>query len=381
MPAELKDFFLDLQKREIIADHANLENFFQLKPNEKVIYWGVDCTNDSLHIGSLFTILQLVRFAQKGFKMLLILGVATSKIGDPSDKDKERPLLEVNQIDGFQEKIKEQLNSLLIKPKKDSPLFLNFSPLEKFYSNVFTNGELLKNVNKVLEIPDEGNNKEKWEKYLQYIWPLKDSSKFQILNNQDWLEKINFIDFLRKTGKNLTVAYLSAKETIKKRIDTGISYLEFSYPLIQAYDFYYLYENYNCHGQLGGSDQWGNLTTGLKLIHNYHPQNKCFALTFNLLTDKEGKKISKSSAGKTIWLSPEKTSFPEFYDFLRNLPDEKALKFLSQFTFLTEEQVKKIDQLNNPRKLRIPQRILIELLFYLLYGERGMEWLKKESAK
>jgi len=114
-----------------------------------------------LHIGSLFTILQLVRFAQKGFKMLLILGVATSKIGDPSDKDKERPLLEVNQIDGFQEKIKEQLNSLLIKPKKDSPLFLNFSPLEKFYSNVFTNGELLKNVNKVLEIPDEGNNKEK----------------------------------------------------------------------------------------------------------------------------------------------------------------------------------------------------------------------------
>jgi len=112
----------------------------------------------------------------------------------------------------------------------------------------------------------------------------------------------------------------------------------------------------------------------LKLIRSIHPENKTFAFTFPLLTDKDGKKISKSSTGKTIWLSVKKTSYHEFYDFLSNMPDEQALKFLYQFTFLTKEQIEKINQLNNPRKLRIPQRILIELLFYFLYQEKGLNW-------
>lgn len=195
---------------------------------------------------------------------------------------------------------------------------------------------------------------------MRYVWPLKENTNFLILNNKDWLEKINFIDFLRQTGKYLTVAYLLSKETIKKRIESGISFLEFSYPLIQAYDFYYLYQNYQCHGQLGGSDQWGNLTTGLKLIRNFYPENKTFAFNFPLLTDNEGKKFSKSESGKKIlWLNAERK---DFYDFWRNMSDGQAKIYIKQFTFLEEKQIEELIKLNNPPKLRVLQRILYELI-------------------
>jgi tyrosyl-tRNA synthetase len=176
-------------------------------------------------------------------------------------------------------------------------------------------------------------------------------------------------DFLRQTGKYLTIAYLSSKEAIQKRIETGLSFLEFSYPLIQAYDFYYLYDSYNCRGQLGGSDQWGNLTTGLELIRKKYAEkneiSKTFAFNFPLLTNKDGKKFSKTGKGENIlWLnSAEK----DFYDFFRNMTDEQAKVYIKQFTFLEEEQVQKL--LDNPPKLRIPQRILYELIYWLSYGE------------
>src|SRR5205809_2872136 len=141
MSTDLKSFFQDLQKRGIVANYANLENFYQLKPEEKVIYLGIDCTGERLHIGHLFLYFQTVRFAKEGFKVLLVLGGATSKIGDPSDKDKERPLLEERQIEDYQEKIKSQLERILIKAKKIEKV--NFSPLEKFYSD---NPELLKKI-------------------------------------------------------------------------------------------------------------------------------------------------------------------------------------------------------------------------------------------
>src|ERR1044072_413488 len=139
MSTNLEAFFQDLQKRKIIANYANLENFYQLEPNEKVIYLGIDCTGERLHIGHLFLYFQTIRFAKEGFKILLVLGGATSKIGDPSDKDKERPLLEEKQIENYQEKIKLQLERILIKPKKIGEV--DFSPLEQFYSD---NAELLK---------------------------------------------------------------------------------------------------------------------------------------------------------------------------------------------------------------------------------------------
>jgi tyrosyl-tRNA synthetase len=151
MPAELKSFFVDLQKRETIANHANLENFYQLKPNQKVIYWGVDCTKDSLHVGHLFAIIQIIRFAQKGFKILLVLGGATSQIGDPSDKLKERPQLAENELKDYYQQIKEQITNLLLKEKKISRP--NFQPLELFYRD---NPDLLKKIYQKLVL-DQAN--------------------------------------------------------------------------------------------------------------------------------------------------------------------------------------------------------------------------------
>ncbi|CAI2163584.1 2059_t:CDS:10 [Funneliformis geosporum] len=208
---DLVDFFQDLQKRGLIANSANLDNFYQLKSEEKVVYLGIDCTAESLHIGHLFLLIQTIRFAHQGFQVLLVLGGATSKIGDPSDKVKERTQLEVKKLVEYQTKIKEQLQKILFTSRQIKKP--QFAPLEQFYG----------------EDPK-----------------LLDKNKFQILNNQDWLEK---------------------------RLETGLSYLAFSYSLLQAYDFYYLYQTYNCHGQLGGSDQWGNLTTGLKLIRGFFPEN------------------------------------------------------------------------------------------------------------
>src|SRR3954452_11669314 len=155
MLTKLTDFFQDLQWREIIANVANLENFYHLKPEEKVIYLGIDCTGERLHIGHLFLYFQTVRFAKEGFTILLVLGGATSKIGDPSDKDKERPLLEEKQIENYQEKIKSQLERILIKPKKINQV--NFAPLEQFYSD---NPKLLKDIYQILKINSE-DKKEK----------------------------------------------------------------------------------------------------------------------------------------------------------------------------------------------------------------------------
>ena len=370
MSSDLKLFFQDLQKRGLIANKANLENFHQLRPEEKVIYLGIDCTGERLHIGHLFLYFQTVRFAKEGFKVLLVLGGATSKIGDPSDKVKERPLLEEKQIKGYLEKIKLQLEKILIEPKKIEEKDL--SPLEQFYPD---NSQLLNSIYWILKINRDEKKEQQWKDYLRYIWPLKTNLNFQILNNKGWLEKINFVNFLRQTGKYLTVAYLSSKETVKRRINTGITFLEFSYPLVQAYDFYYLYENYNCRGQLGGSDQWGNLTTGLELIKKIHSGKrvKTFAFNFPLLTDKEGKKLSKSESGQRIlWLNSDKK---DFYDFFRNMTDEQAKIYIKQFTFLSENQIEELLKLvkENPPQLRILQWILYELIYWLNYGESSKE--------
>jgi tyrosyl-tRNA synthetase len=373
MTKNLELFFQDLNKRGIIANSANLESFYQLKSEEKVVYLGIDCTAESLHIGHLFLLIQTIRFAEAGFKVLLILGGATSKIGDPSDKLKERPQLGTSDLNNYFQAIKNQISRIVFRPSvSEITKDLDFLPLESFYSD---NPELLSNIYQILGISKESKNQEKWEKYLSYIWPLNEN-KYQILNNEEWLGNLRLLDF-NKIGQNITINYLLSKETIKQRVEnpnSGLSYLAFSYSLLQAYDFYYLFENYNCRGQLGGSDQWGNLTTGLKLISNFYPEeenqtekkNKSFAFTFNLLTDKEGKKISKSEGKKTLWLGGEKK---DFYDFWRNLSDEQAKVYIRQFTFLQEEQIEELERLNNPPKLRIFQRILLELIWALNYGD------------
>ncbi|WNE40610.1 MAG: Tyrosine--tRNA ligase 1 [Mycoplasmataceae bacterium] len=389
MTKNLELFFEDLNNRGIIANFANLESFYQLKSEEKVVYLGIDCTAESLHIGHLFLLIQTIRFAEVGFKVLLILGGATSKIGDPSDKSKERPQLESDQLNNYFQSIKNQVSRIVFRSSISKITEdLDFSPLESFYSY---NPQLLSDIYQVLGINKEEKNQEKWKKYLSYIWPL-DENKYQILNNEEWLGNLRLLDFNR-FGRNITINYLLSKETIKQRIENpaaGLSYLAFSYSLLQAYDFYYLHKKYNCRGQLGGSDQWGNLTTGLELIRKTYleekdqnnantnelsvngpdwkdeEKNKSFAFTFNLLTDKEGKKISKSEGKKTLWLGGEKK---EFYDFWRNLSDEQAKVYIKQFSFLKESQIEELEKLNNPPKLRIFQWILLELIWFLNYGE------------
>ena len=372
MSKKLEIFWADLTERKLITNQANLANFIQLKPKKKVVYWGIDCTNDSLHFGHLFLMIQIVRFAQQGFQVILLLGGATSRIGDPSDKLKERPQLSKEKLKAYSQAIQEQIQQLLLTPKNLPQL--NFGPLELFYHE---KPEMLKKIYQILQLKKQNT----WKRYLQYIWPLAKSGSFLILNNSQWLNQLSFLDFLQQVGQKISVNYLLAKETIKQRLDSpsGLSFLAFNYSLLQAYDFYYLYQNYHCQGQLGGSDQWGNLTTGLKLVRSFCPQNQTFALTFPLLTDSEGKKISKSAGSKAIWLALSKTSLAELYDFGRNMTDQQALKWLFQLTFLSKEQVEKINQLNQPRKLRIPQRILTELLFYFLHQEKGLIWLKENK--
>jgi tyrosyl-tRNA synthetase len=223
----------------------------------------------------------------------------------------------------------------------------------------------LDEIYNILEIKQSFSKKEKWEKFLQYVWPIKNGS-YTILNNSDWLEKISFVDFINEVGRNISINYLLAKETIKQRLEVGLSYLAFNYSLLQAYDFYYLNKKYNCNGQIGGSDQWGNLTTGLKLIRSFEPEeNKTFAITFNLLTDKEGKKYSKSNSDKNIlWMNSDKKNF---FNFFNNMSDEKIEIFLEQFTFINKEQINLLKKINNPPKLRILQRILLELMWFLKY--------------
>ncbi|CAJ0746963.1 20996_t:CDS:2 [Entrophospora sp. SA101] len=268
-------------KREVIVNAANLENFYQLEPQQKVIYLGIDCTGERLHIGHLFSLIQTIRFAKEGFTVLLVLGGATSKIGDPSDKLQERPQLATEKLNQYYQAIKDQVTQIVIRPPiAETKKELDFAPLELFYAD---NPQLLSNIYQVLKIKKED---------------------------------ISFIDFISQVGRNISINYLLAKETIKQRVnsETGLSFLAFNYSLLQAYDFYYLYQNYNCHGQLGGSDQWGNLTTGLKLIRGNQK---------------------------------------DFYDFFRNMPDEQAKTYLKQFTFLTEEQIAELVKLNDPPKLRI----------------------------
>ncbi|CAJ0869207.1 11270_t:CDS:10 [Entrophospora sp. SA101] len=292
-----------IEKRGVIANQANLENnFYQLKPSERVIYFGIDTTAESLHIGHLFQLIQTIRFAKEDFTVLLVLGGATSKIGDPSDKLKERPQLAAEKLSQCYEKIRKQLTRLVVRPLTQEKIKeVEFAPLELFYAD---NPELLVNIYKILEIND-------------------------------------------KMGRNISINYLLAKGTIKQRLETGLSYLAFS-----------------------------NLTTGLKLISSFYPndetsekKNKSFAFNFPLLTDKEGKKFSKSESSKNTLLL--NSNQKDFYDFFRNMPDQQAQIFIKQFTFLEQEQINELIKLNNPPKLRICQRILYELVYWLNYGEIG----------
>jgi tyrosyl-tRNA synthetase len=370
---ELEELLEEIKQRGVLSNCANVENFLNLEENERVVYWGIDCTSDSLHIGHLSTLIQLLRFSEKKFTIIFILGGSTSTIGDPSDKIRERPILKKEVIENNYENIKNQLINIVnrnVEKCYDKPLicFYNKTKLDEIY--------------RLLNLDFNNEKEEIWDKFLKTCLPNKSDNlkDFIFLNNKVWLSKLNFLEFMNKIGKNITINYLLNKESIKQRIksENGISFSEFSYSLLQGYDFLYLYENHYCKGQIGASDQWGNFVTGLKMINNNNHLNKAFAISFNLMLDKNGKKISKSdNNSKIIWISKNKTSADELFDYFNNMEDEETIKFATRFTSIKNETLKKILEINEPKSLRILQRILMELFFFIIHGEKGTKSIRE----
>lgn len=279
-------------------------------------YLGIDPTADSLHVGHLVSILLLRRFQKAGHKPLLVIGGATGMIGDPSGKSAERNLLSFDTIRHNQECIKKQLSRLLD--------FETSSP------------------NQAL-----------------------------MLNNYDWLSQMSFLDFIRDYGKHITVNYMLAKDSVRLRIDNsneGLSFTEFSYQLVQAVDFYYLFKTYNCKLQLGGSDQWGNITTGIELIRRKLGQ-QAYGVTCPLLTKSDGTKFGKTEQGN-IWLDPQKTTPYEFYQFWINLPDNEAEKYVKIFTDFTQTEIENLlSEHQAAPHLRKLQKTIARELMLLIHSE------------
>lgn len=254
-------------------------------------YIGFDPTADSLHVGSLAQIMTLVRFQKAGHKPLALVGGATGMVGDPSGKSAERNLLDNATLDRNVEGIKKQLSKFL--EFNDSP------------------------------------------------------AGAELVNNYDWFKEFSFLDFIRDAGKHITVNYMMAKDSVKNRItgDTGMSFTEFSYQLIQGYDFYYLWKEKNCLLQMGGSDQWGNITTGTEFIRR-KAGGEAFALTTQLIKKSDGTKFGKSEGGN-IWLDPEKTSPYKFHQFWLNVSDEDAKSYIRIFTMLGREEIEALEVKHN----------------------------------
>ncbi len=312
----MMSFVEELEKRGMI--HDIMPGTEELLNKElTTAYVGIDPTADSLHIGHLVSVMMLTHFQRAGHKPILLIGGATAMIGDPSFKSQERVLLSLEEIRYNQEKIKGQLSK-----------FLDF----------------------------EG----------------RDETKAEMLNNYDWLSKWNFLEFIRDIGKHITVNYMMSKDSVKSRLDTGISFTEFSYQLLQAYDFLHLYQDHNCKLQMGGSDQWGNITTGTELIRKTI-QGNAFALTCPLITKSDGGKFGKTEDGN-IWLDADKTSPYEFYQFWLNTSDEDAERFIKIFTLFPIKEIESMieDHRKEPHR-RLLQRTLAEDITTRVHSKEDYE--------
>ena len=293
----------------------------QLLENSSIGYIGFDPTANSLHIGSLVQILILMHFQKCGHKPIVLVGGATGMIGDPSGKSNERNLLSQGDLDKNIKGIHKQLSK-----------FLNFDSDNK-------NSALL-------------------------------------CNNNDWFKDINLIDFIRDTGKYITVNYMIAKESVKKRLSkdssVGMSFTEFSYQLIQAYDFYHLFSEKNCLIQMGGSDQWGNITSGVELIRK-KTGKKVYALTCPLITKADGTKFGKTEDGN-VWLDRNKTSPYRFYQYWLNISDEDAKKYIKIFTFYNESEIQEFVKTHDeaPHQ-RFLQKTIANFLTKLVHSEKDLE--------
>ena len=321
-----KNFIEELRWRGMLHD-ITPEAEGYLISNKTVGYIGFDPTADSLHIGSLVQIIILMHFQNFGHTPIVLLGGATGMIGDPSGKSNERQLLDLD-------KLETNIESILLQFKN----FLNF---EKEIKNPAI-----------------------------------------LINNYNWMRDFSLIEFSREIGKNITVNYMMAKDSVKKRLsgelNEGMSFTEFTYQLIQGYDFLYLYDNYECKIQLGGSDQWGNITTGIELIRR-KLKGKAFAITCPLITKSDGTKFGKTEDGN-IWLDKKRTSVYKFYQYWLNTSDQDASAYLKVFTFLKKDAIQKIlDDHNKSPHLRILQTNLANSVTNLVHGPNELEKAIKAS--
>ena len=284
-------------------------------------YVGIDPTADSLHIGHLVAVMMLRHFQLAGHKPFALIGGATGMIGDPSGKSAERNLLDEATLRHNQEALKEQLSR-----------FLDFE---------------------------------------------SDAENTAVLvNNYDWMKDFSFLDFIRDVGKHITVNYMMAKDSVKKRLSSeakeGMSFTEFTYQLVQGYDFLYLYQNHNCTLQMGGSDQWGNITTGTELIRRIGG-GKGYALTCPLITKADGTKFGKTESGN-VWLDADRTSPYKFYQYWLNTSDEDAEKYIKIFTFLSKEKiVVLVAEHSEAPHMRILQKSLAEEITTMVHSKEDLD--------
>lgn len=307
----------DLEWRGLVYQQTDAEGLKALLDKEQVtLYCGVDPTADSMHIGHLLPLLTLRRFQEYGHKPIVLIGGGTGMIGDPSGRTDERVLQTESQVEDNVRGIGAQMDKIF-----------NFS------------GE----------------------------------GAAQLVNNKDWLSQISLIDFLRDYGKHVGVNYMLGKDSVQSRLEKGISYTEFTYMILQAIDFGHLNREFNCKVQIGGSDQWGNITSGIELMRRMYGQTEAFGFTIPLVTKADGKKFGKSESG-TVWLDAEKTSPYELYQFWINTSDEDVIKFLKYFTFLDKAEIEQLEASKNeaPHK-REAQKALAENVVSFIHGQAALD--------
>ncbi|PTF15300.1 tyrosine--tRNA ligase [Staphylococcus devriesei] len=306
----------ELQWRGLIYQQTDEQGIEELLNKEQIsLYCGADPTADSLHIGHLLPFMTLRRFQEHGHRPIVLIGGGTGMIGDPSGKSEERVLQTEEQVEANVQGISAQMHKL------------------------FEYGT------------DKGA---------------------VLVNNRDWLSQISLISFLRDYGKHVGVNYMLGKDSIQSRLENGISYTEFTYTILQAIDFGHLNRELNCKMQVGGSDQWGNITSGIELMRRMYGQTEAYGLTIPLVTKSDGKKFGKSESG-AVWLDAEKTSPYEFYQFWINQSDEDVIKFLKYFTFLDKEEIERLEQSKEEQPhLREAQKALAENVTEFIHGKDAL---------
>ena len=305
----------DLKFRGLLNQFTDFDVLYKRLEKPCVLYCGFDVTADSLQIGNLLALLTLKRFQLFGHHTIALLGNGTSLIGDPSGKQTERVLNSKKTVADWSKDIKKQLEKIMYSGGKE---------------------------------------------------------RIKVIGNHDWLGEIKMIDFIRDIGKHFSVGAMLAKESVKSRIETGISFTEFSYMLLQSYDFLRLHEDYGCELQIGGGDQWGNITAGIDLIRKIS-QAETYGLTIPLITKSDGTKFGKTETG-TIWLDANKASPYQFYQFWINVDDKDVIGFIKYFTFLPHEEILKLESeevAKNPQN-RVAQRVLAQEVTKLVHGEKEL---------